>query len=101
MRVILRNRYKNYQEGLKALNIDKLDTRREKLCLNFAKKCLNNEKVKHMFPKKINNHVMKKRNIKKFKVNFARTKRYKKSAIPFMVELLKKEDQQKKLYISE
>ena len=50
-----------------------------------------------MFPKKINNHVMKKRNIKKFKVNFARTERYKKSAIPFMVELLNKKDEQKKL----
>ena len=47
--------------------------------------------------KTINKHLMKKRNIKKYKVNFARTKRYKKSAIPFMAELLNKEDQEKKL----
>ena len=97
VRVILGNSFINYQEGLKTLNLDKLDARREKLCLKFAKKCLNNEKVKHMFPKKINKHLMKKRNIKKYKVNFARTKRYKKSAIPFMAELLNKEDQEKKL----
>ena len=77
VRVILGNSSITYQEGLKKLNIEKLDNRREKLCLNFAKKCLTNEKVKHMFPKKISKHLMKKRNIKKYKVNFARTKRYK------------------------
>ena len=68
----------------------------DKLCLKFEKKCLNNEKVKHMFTKKINNHLIKKKNIKKYKVNFARTKRYNNSAIPFVVELLNKEDQEKK-----
>ena len=80
MRVILGNSYLNYQEGLEKLKIEKLDTRREQLCLKFAKKCLVNEKVRNMFPKKENMHQMKKRNTQKYKVNFAKTKRYKKSA---------------------
>ena len=48
-----------------------------------------------MFPKKKNNHHMKKRNQQKYKINLAKTKRYKKSAIPFMADLLNKEDREK------
>ena len=44
------------------LKIDTLEKRREKLCLSFAKKCLNNEKVKDMFPLNKTEHKMKKRN---------------------------------------
>ena len=36
------------------------------------------------------------RSINKFKVNFARTKRYKNSAIPYMANLLNKDDEEKK-----
>ena len=39
---------------------------------------------------------MKKRSEESFKVNFARTKRYKKSAIPYMVKLLNSEAEEKR-----
>ena len=80
--------YTNYKEGLKCLNLEKLDDRRESLCLKFAKGCLKNEKVKTMFPKKEEKHMMKKRKNEKFTVKIIRTQRYKKSAIPHMVSLL-------------
>ena len=50
-----------------------------------------------MFPKNITEHKMKKRNTRKFKVNFARTKRYKNSAIPYMVKLMNEEEETRKI----
>ena len=52
VRVMLKNKYTTYKDGLKKLNIPRLDERRDILCLRFAKKCLKNKKVKNMFPKK-------------------------------------------------
>ena len=52
IRIILGNSYKSYEEGLAKLNIQTLEERREALCLNFARKCLTNEKLKSMFPPK-------------------------------------------------
>ena len=36
--IILGKSYNSYENALKLLNIEKLTTRREKLCLNFARK---------------------------------------------------------------
>ena len=69
-------KYTTYKEGLKMLRIPTLDDRREALCLSFAKKCLKNEKVKGMFPLKKSTHSMTVRNINKFKIVKANTKRY-------------------------
>ena len=88
VRVILQTRYTNYQNGLKMLKLETLEERRKLLCLRFAKGCLKNEKVKSLFPKKENNHKMKKRKVEKYKVNRANTKRYKMSAIPYMQRLM-------------
>ena len=49
VRVILKGKYSNYEDGLKMLKIDTLDTRRNELCLRVAKNCLKNDKVKTMF----------------------------------------------------
>ena len=97
VRVILGNHYINYKDGLKKLKLENLNTRREQLCLRFAKNCLRNDKVKGMFPKNQTEHKMKKRKTRKFKINFAKTKRYKKSAIPYMANLLNKDDERKNL----
>ena len=95
VRVILKQKYTNYKSGLKMLNIQTLEERRELLCLRFAKRCLQNEKVKNIFPRKISNHKMRKRKIKKFKENKVNTTRYGKSAIPYMQKLLNKESERK------
>ncbi len=54
------------------------------------------EKLKSMFPKKQNFHVMPKRYRQQFLVKDAWTERHRKSAIPFMQRLLNDEDKQKK-----
>ena len=70
------------------LKLDTLDERRRKICLKFAQNCLKNEKVKSMFPLNFSKHKMKLRKTNKFKISKQRTKRYQKSAIPYMQELL-------------
>ena len=48
-----------------------------------------------MFPKNSSEHKMKKRWTKKYKTTLPRTKRYKISAIPFMVNLLNEDEKYK------
>ena len=93
VKVILGRIYNNYNDGLRKLRIENLDERRKQLCLRFAKNCLKNDKVKGMFPKRKTIHKMKKRKEMKYSVRFARTKRYKKSTIPYMVGLLNSENE--------
>ena len=95
VRVILGKNYTSYKNGLQKLNIEALDERREKICLKFAKKCLGNEKLRSMFPKNVTGNI-KRRKTKVFKTKLIKTKRYKNSAIPYMVNLLNNEDEKKK-----
>ena len=88
VRVILGGKYSTYKNGLEKLNLDDLNDRRTKICLKFAKNCLKNEKVKDIFPKAEFKHKMRKRKQKTFKVKQIKTERYKKSAVPYMTELL-------------
>ena len=73
------NNYKTYNDSLKMLKLDSLERRREKLCLQFARKCTTNEKLKNMIPLNKTNHKMTLRNQKKYRSLKANTKR---SAIP-------------------
>ena len=50
VKIILGNRFSNYEKGLKELNLETLDERRKQICLKFAKNCLRNERVRDMFP---------------------------------------------------
>ena len=65
-----------------------------KLCLSFAKKCLKVKIKKKLFPLLIKQtkHSMMKRKNEKYLLNNVNTERYKRSAIPFMKELLNKEE---------
>ena len=45
----LKNKFRNYEDGLKYLNIDDLNERRKKHSLEFAKNCVKNEKVRNFF----------------------------------------------------
>ena len=74
VRVILKYKYTTYRAGLKYLNMQTLEQRREVLCLRFAKRCLKTEKVKNMFPKNDSGQKMKKKKMKKFKENKVKTK---------------------------
>ena len=97
-RVILGKRYTTYSDALNVLNIETLDDRRKSLCFKFAKKCLEVEKLKKMFPKKLKMHDMSKRDFEYYKVNRTLTKRYLNSAIPQMQRILNC-DKKKKIKI--
>ena len=81
------------------LNLDKLDKRREKLCLAFAKKCLKIEKVKSFFPVNETERTQQTRNYERFKVNHFNTERYKNSSIPYLQSLLNKDDLNKRKFL--
>ena len=90
LRLILGDQFFSYKNALKVLNLQTLDERRESLCLGFAKKCLQENKFKSMFPKKPQIHNMKRRTNEKFIVKRSFTERHRKSAIPSMQRLLNK-----------
>ena len=95
LKVILGDKYENYEDALKMIGIDSLERRREKLSLKFAKQCLGHEKLKGLFPRHERRHNMEKRNIEKYIVNNAKTERYRKSAIPSMQRLLNQSEREK------
>ena len=95
VKVIMGKNYTTYKNALNFLRIDNLNKRREKLCLSFAKKCLKNEKVKDLFPLHKSKHQMKKRKVKKFQTKTSYTKRYQKSALPYMRKLLNDDYEEK------
>ena len=88
IKVILQEKYNGYQNGLAQLGLEELKSRREELCLDFAKKCTKNTKLNHMFP--INNkaHDMNTRREEFYKVQHANTGRLQKSTIIYMQKLL-------------
>ena len=96
IKLILQDRFKGYKYGPAILGLEELSTRRENLCLEFAKKCVKNEQLCHMFPKNTKLHTMEKRKKEVYKVQHANTGRLKNSAIIYMQNLLN-EDEQKRV----
>ena len=88
VRLILGKKYSTYQEALQRLNIQTLKERRKQLCVNFAQKCLETSKTKHMFRSNIKKHTMETRHKRKFIESKVKTSRMKNSAIPYMEKLL-------------
>ena len=89
LRIILKENYIHYSHALEVAGLEPLRQRRQKLCLNFAKKCTRNELTQDMFP--LNQRKVNTRNPEKFHVPFARTDRFANSAIPYMSRLLNKD----------
>jgi hypothetical protein len=95
VRVIMGKNYNSYKNGLKALRLDTLENRRESLCLKFTKNCLKNEKMKSLFPINKTSHPMKTRKQRMFHTKKNNTKRWKKSALPYMTKLMNDENEKK------
>ena len=98
VKVILKNKFTNYEDALKYLNLDSLNDRRKKFSLRFAKNCIRNEKVRNMFPINLNKTKIT-RNPNKYKVNFAKTERYKKSSIPSLQRMLNQHELERELQL--
>ena len=89
LRIILQEDYESYRSALTLTGIEKLSSRRAARCLDFSLKCTEHEQNRRFFPRNPNlgstNEV---RDREEFKVNFARTKQYQDSAIPYCQKLL-------------
>ena len=90
IKIILGSEYTTYSDALDKVGLQTLHDRREKRCLDFAKKCLNHPVHKNLFPLNnikptVNASI---RHREPFIVNFARTESYKRSAIPFCQRIL-------------
>ena len=82
--IILGSRYTDYNEALEILDLELLSDRRTTLTLKFAKNLRKDERFSHLFPDGVST-----RSGKRFiAVPECETKRYKTSAIPFMIDLL-------------
>ena len=66
---------------------EELSVRRQKRCLSFAKKALRYPMGAVLFPEN-HQHGLNIRTREKYKVNFARTESYRKSAVPYCQTLL-------------
>ena len=92
MKVILGQRYENYEDALDKLNLETLINRREFLCLKFAQNTVKNPKVSDMFQLRQQQHSMKLRKSEKYDVKHAKKQRLKQSAIPAMQRMLNEND---------
>ena len=101
LKVILGKRYTTYSDALDKLNIESLEDRRKSLCLKFAKKCLQVEKLKKLFPRNVKKHNMLKKGSEFVKVNRSLTQRYRNSAIPQMQRMLNLHEKQRQKIMKE
>ena len=85
LRIIMNEDYIDYHHACLTLSVQTLSTRRTKLCLSFALKCLESEKHRHLF--KLNTHTNI-RNPEKFDVPHAHTTRYFHSPKLYLTRLL-------------
>ena len=85
--IILGRAYVSYESALEVLQLERLDSRRESLCYNFAEKCTKSPQHSSIFP--LNTTLRENmRHPKKYKEYQCRTSRYYKSTIPYMARLL-------------
>ena len=94
-RIILNCEYENYSKSLAVLKLENLKIRRSRLGLTFAKKAVDNPKMKHHFS--LNKNKEKIRNPEKFNVKFAHTSRLFNSTIPTVLRMLNDEHKKKKI----
>ena len=88
LRVILGEEYDSYEDALDSCNLKTLFERRQARCLTFARRCLKHPVHTRMFPLNLSNQGNKYKSREKFVVNFAKTKTYMKSAVPYLQRML-------------
>ena len=90
LKIILGEMFIDYASALEMTGLETIFRRREKRSLDFAKKCTKHLKNRRMFPLNSHQQGCDIRNPEKYKVNFARTKAYQFSPIPYCQRLLNK-----------
>ena len=88
LKIILGHMYFDYESALEMCGITTLHARRTEICLKFSLKCLKHTRNKNIFPLNTKTHGQGLPSKEPFEVNWARTERYKRSAIPYCQRLL-------------
>ena len=83
--IILGENFVNYEVACTLMEIEPLDSRREQLCLNFARKNIKQENTLFTTAPKLVNTRSKKNVVVEPKCNY---KRFKNSSIPYLSRLL-------------
>ena len=91
-KLVLREKFKSYENALLLLNMDNLETRRKDMILRFAKNGIKNQTLNDLFPINEKIHKMKKRTNEKYEVNFANTDQLKNASIITMQKLLNEDN---------
>ena len=87
LKVILGEQYTSYEDALALVGLEKLSSRRLKRCLTYGLKSVKHNTNSRLFPiNEQKEHDL--RNPELYKVNFARTEAYRKSAIPSIQRML-------------
>ena len=88
LKIILGDMYLSYDSALEMSGLETLYSRRKKRCLDSALKSIEHPRNKNMFPlnNRTNGHTFSTK--EKFIVNWARTRKYKDSTIPYCQRLL-------------
>jgi hypothetical protein len=85
-KLILKNKYTDYESSLLQLNLQSLEERRQYLSLKFANNCLKNPKFRTMFKENTQQNITRSRD--KYKIPFCHTEQMRKSAIIQMTHQL-------------
>ena len=87
LRIILSGRYQSYNNALDQVQLETLHSRREKLCMKFARKCVKSKKFCHWFKNEDRESITRQKN-QKFRSVYCRTMRYDKSPLSYITRLL-------------
>ena len=90
-KLVLKEKYKNYEDALIILNLETLEKRRTMLCRRFAKNGIINKTLQDLFPLNNKKHIMNNRYQEKYKIDFANINRLKNSSVIAMQKLLNEE----------
>ena len=91
LKMILKDKYVNYENALFITNLDSLEQRRKHLILTFAKSGIKYDKFNDLITRNEKVHTMKNRNTEHYKVHHANTARFGKSSILTMQNELNKD----------
>jgi hypothetical protein len=87
-KLVLREKYTNYESALRRLDLEDLVSRRKTLMLKFAKTGIENGQLKEFFKLRKTKHPMDLRQPDKYRTTKVHTERFKNSSIPYMERLL-------------
>ena len=90
-KMVLKQRYKNYENALLFLNLDTLEQRRKEFFKRFAKNEILKNTLNDLLPLNNKKHNMKTRKNEKYVVNFANTNRLKNASVISMQKILNDE----------